>query len=69
MLLLYITIFTFLSYISYEDPVQITTTTTDTTSNIATNANTPVVTDPYHISPDEICSLITTCLYSNRYLS
>ena len=55
-------------YISYEDPVQITTTTTDSTSN-TTNATTPVVADPYHISGDEVCILITTCLYSNRYLS
>ena len=68
MLLLYITIITLLPYISYEDLVQITTTSTGSTSN-TTNATTPVVADPYHISRDEVCILITTCLYSNRYLS
>ena len=59
MLLLYITIINLLPYISYEDPVQLTIATTSTS----------VVADPYHISHNEVCSLITTCLYSNRYMS
>ena len=44
MLLLYITIISLLPYISYEDPVQFTTTTAD----------------PYHISHNEVCTVITT---------
>ena len=54
MLLLYITIiFTLLPYISYEDPVQLTTATTSTS----------VVADPYHINHNEVCTVITIRLY------
>ena len=68
LLLLYITIvaYTITPYISYEDPVQLATTTN--TDNMV-NTATPVIVDPYHISRDEVCTLITTCLNSNRYLS
>ena len=47
MLLLYIIIITLLRYISYEDPVQLTT----------------AITDPYHISHNEVCTLVTIRLY------
>ena len=54
MLLLYIIIiFTLLPYISYEDPVQLPTATTSTS----------VVADPYHISHNEVCTVITIRLY------
>ena len=65
MLLLYITIITLLHYISYEDPVQLTTATTSTS----------VVADPYHISHNEVCTLVTIWLYIiivytiDRYIS
>ena len=48
MLQLYITIVNLLPYISYEDPVQLTTTTTSTS----------VVADPYHTSFNEVCTII-----------
>ena len=35
---------------SYEDPVQLTTATTSTSA----------VSDPYHISHNEVCTLVTT---------
>ena len=56
---------------SHEDSVQTTTTTTttiDPTSN-TTNATTSVIADPYHISHNEVCTVITTCLYSTRCMS
>ena len=54
MLLLYIIIIIWLHFIiSCEDTPLLTVTTTD----------------PYHISDDEVCTVIITCLYSNRYMS
>ena len=50
MLQLYIAIITLLPYISYED---LTTATTSTS----------VVADPYHISHNEVCTLVTIRLY------
>ena len=65
LLLLYITIvaYSITPYISYEDPVQLTTattTTTDTTSN-TTNSNTPIVADPCHVSHDEVHEYMKAC--------
>ena len=37
-------------YVSYEDPVQLPTAATSTS----------VVADPYHISHNEVCTLVTT---------
>ena len=47
MLILYITIIILLPYISYEDPVQLTTPTTD----------------PYHICHHEVRTVLTTRYY------
>ena len=54
MLLLYIIIITLLPYISYEDPVQLTTATTSTS----------VIADPYHISHNEVCTVIYVMIFS-----
>ena len=65
MLLLYIIIITLLPYISYEDPVQLITAT----------ASNSVIADPYHISHNEVCTLVTIRLYIiivytiDRYIS
>ena len=58
MLLLYIAIITLLPYISYEDPVQLTTTATSTS----------VVADPYHISHNEVCTLVTILYITLVYI-
>ena len=52
-------------YISYEDPVLLTTATTTTS----------VIADPYHISHNEVCTVITIRLHIiivytiDRYMS